>query len=254
MVRQSVFIKLMLRLYHVLFGTLVVSVLTPLGLIQAFSKFSAEGKSQRPTVQVSAANSQATQGNIWKTVLGKTSAPSGWSVSPCEGTAPLLCVSSQEKVLGTVEMGVYPLDQIPNFQKMLAKVGISANSKIDYQDPKNQNQVTSALKIWTSEYYNALAQDRKIEYGSKITFSSQPPQTLQVGQLKGVSYGFAGRKKQGGLHEEHHGYVAFDGKTLYVITTAFDTASTTGKFDNLENLRNFEPHLPVIVQAVKLPK
>ncbi|GAA6616536.1 hypothetical protein [Scytonema sp. NUACC26] len=245
----------MLRLYHVLFGALVVSVLTPLSLIQAFSKFSAEHKSQQPAVvQASASNSQTIQGNIWKTILGKTSAPSGWSVSPCEGTAPLLCVSSQEKVLGTVEIGVYPLDKLPNFQKMLVQAGISANSKINYQDPKNQNQVTSALERWTSEHYNVLAKDRKKEYGNKITFSSQPPQTVQVGQLKGVSYGFAGLKKQGGSHEEHRGYVAFDGKALYVITTAFDKASTTGKFENLENLRNFEPHLPVIVRQVKLPK
>ncbi|MUG95430.1 hypothetical protein F7734_24935 [Scytonema sp. UIC 10036] len=245
----------MLRLYHVLLGALVVSVLTPLGLIQAFSKFSAAHKSQQPAVvQGSAANSQATQGNIWKTILGKTSAPSGWSVSPCEGTAPLLCVSSQEKVLGTVEMGVYPLDKLPNFQKMLVQVGIPANSKIDYQDPKNQNQVTSALKLWTSEHYSVLAKDRKGEYSNKITFSSQPPQTVQVGKLKGVYYGFAGLKKQGGSHEEHRGYVAFDGKALYVITTAFDTASATGKFDKVENFRNFEPHMPVIVQGVKLPK
>ncbi|KYC39743.1 hypothetical protein WA1_30120 [Scytonema hofmannii PCC 7110] len=245
----------MLRLYHVLLGALVVSVLTPLGLIQALSKFSVNRKSvQPPVVQASAANSQPTQGNIWKTILGKTSAPSGWSVSPCEGTAPLLCISSQEKVLGTVEMGVYALDKLPNFQKMLLQAGIPENSKIDYQEEKNQNQVTSALKLWTSDQYSILAKDRQGEYGNKITFSSQSPQTVQVGPLKGVYYGFAGLKKQGGSHEEHRGFVAFDGKTLYVITTSFDTASTTGKFENLENFRNFEPHLPVIVQGVNLIK
>ncbi|GAB1541767.1 hypothetical protein NUACC21_44400 [Scytonema sp. NUACC21] len=253
----------MLRLYHLFLGALVIAVLTPLGLMQAFSKLSLNHKSQRPpTVQTSApqkqgqttaTNSQPAQVNIWKSILGKTAAPSGWAVAACEGSAPLLCVTSQGKLLGTVEMGIYPLEKQPNFQNMLAQSGIPTGSNIDYQSPKYQTQVASALKLWIADHYSVLAKDRQGEYSDKVTFSSQPPHKLEVGKLQGMRYGFAGLKKQGGVHEEHRGYVAFDGKALYVIKTAFDTASETGRFEKLENFQSFEPHLSAIVKDVKLP-
>ena len=46
---------------------------------------------------------------------------------------------------------------------------------------------------------------------------------------------------------------AFDGKKLYVITTAFDPGSQTGKFDKLENLAIFQPYLYAIAADLRLP-
>lgn len=253
----------MLRLYHVLIAALLLAVLTPLGIQHVLSKFSSNQKPQTPAVQVSAdqkqqastaSNTQPTEGNIWKSILGTTSAPSDWKVAACEGNAPLLCVSSNGKVVGTVEMGVYPLQKQPNFQKMLAQSGIPTDEKVDYQSPKYQTQLSSALKLWVSEHYSVLANDRKGSYGNNIVFSAQVPQKAEVGKLQGMRYGFAGVKRQGGVQEEHRGYVGFDGKALYVVTTAFDTASNTGKFDTLDNFRTFEPHLGTTIKGLKLPR
>jgi hypothetical protein len=253
----------MLRLYHVLLAAIVLVVLTPFGIKHVFSNLAVNQKSQptSPTQvstsqnqpQTTATNTQP-EGNIWKSVLGKTAAPLGWRVDPCEGNAPLLCVSSNGKTLGTVEIGVYPLEKQPNFQKMLAKSGIPVDTKLDYQNPKYQTQLASALNLWVSEHYGALEKDRRGEYGNNIVFSAKPPQIAAVGKLPGMRYGFTGLKKQGGVHEDHLGYVTFDGKALYVITTAFDTASTTGKFDKLEDFSTFEPFLSPTIRSLNLPR
>ncbi|MEC4813659.1 MAG: hypothetical protein SAK29_10385 [Scytonema sp. PMC 1069.18] len=249
----------MLRLYHILLAAIVLMVLTPFGIKHVLSNLSLNQKtpSTTPTriqsAQTTATNTQS-EGNIWKNVLGKTAAPLGWTVDACEGNAPLLCVSSNGKVLGTVEMTVYPLEKEPNFQKILANSGIPVDAKVDYQNPKYQTELASALQLWVSDHYGALEKDRRDEYRDRTVFSPKPLQTVEVGKLKGMRYGFTGLKKQGGVHEDHLGYVAFDGKALYVITTSFDRASATGNFKQLENFSAFEPFLSPTVKSLNLPK
>ncbi|WP_017315524.1 hypothetical protein [Mastigocladopsis repens] len=255
----------MLRLYHILLGAILLSVLTPVGFVKyALPYLSSNNKLQPSSVaqanagqkqaQTTSGNSQPNEGNIWKSILGKTAAPYGWRVAACDGNAPLLCVSSNRKILGTVEMGVYPLENQPNFQQMLAKAGIPPSSKVDYQSPKYQTQLASALKLWVSDHYSSLEKDRRGVYGDRIVFSAQSPQQVPFGKLQGMRYGFSGIKRGGGLHEQHLGYVAFDGKALYVITTAFDPASETGKFEKLGNFQTFEPYLSTNVKGLSLPK
>ncbi|MCX7593504.1 MAG: hypothetical protein N2235_07040 [Fischerella sp.] len=242
----------MLRLYHVLIAGILL-VLVPIGV-----KLAGSGSSDKNTpkvTQTSAANiPNPSQDNIWKNLLEKTTAPTDWQVAPCDGNAPLLCISANGKRLGTVEMGVSPLEKQPNFQKILAQVGIDPTKNVDYQDPQSQTQLTAALNAWVTEHYAGLEKDRKGSYGDRITFSTYPPQQVQVGKLPGIRYGFVGLKRQGGVQEQHLGYVTFDGKNLYVMTTAFDPGSTTGKFEKLEHLAVFEPYLDAIAKDLQLPK
>lgn len=252
----------MLRLYHVLLGVILLVVFTPLGFVKYALPYLSSNNKLQPTPgqanaaqkqpQTTSTNPQPNQGNIWKSILGKTSAPPGWRVAACDGNAPLLCVSSNRKILGTVEVGVHPLEKQPNFQQMLAKAGIPPSSNIDYQSPKYQTQLATALKLWVSDYYSVLEKDRRGVYGDHIVFSTQPPQQVAVGKLQGMRYEFSGIKPKGGVQEQHLGYVAFDGKALYVMTTAFDPASETAKFEKLENFQRFEPYLSTTVKDIKL--
>ncbi len=84
-------------------------------------------------------------------------------------------------------------------------------------------------------------------------FATATPQVVSVGGLTGIRYGFSGLEKAGGVHEQRIGYVTFDGRILYVITTAVDPASTTGSFGKLENLQRFEPLLKEVVSRLQLP-
>ncbi|MBW4480642.1 MAG: hypothetical protein KME54_28315 [Tolypothrix brevis GSE-NOS-MK-07-07A] len=251
----------MLRVYHLLIG-LILLILTPI-VFKFVHPNSPTNKLQtnpvrqpQPVATLTQTNSASkpTEGNIWKSVLGKTATPPGWKVAPCEGNAPLLCVSSQGKVLGTVEMQVYSLANQPNFQKMLVTAGIPPGAKVDLQSPNYQTQLLTALNAWVADHYAVLSKDRQSAYGVSISFSPQPPQKVPFGMLHGVRYGFTGIKQGGEVYEQNLGYVAFDGASLYVIQTAFNPAAKTGKFEKVENFELIESYLSAIVADLRLPK
>ncbi|MBE9052865.1 hypothetical protein IQ243_21060 [Nostocales cyanobacterium LEGE 11386] len=252
----------MLRVYHLFIGAILL-VLMPVGVKSFLPRFynAVEEKPlsvATPTPSASGQTAPSTTpkpiaGNIWKRILGNTPTPNGWQVAPCEGNAPLLCVSSQGELLGTVEIGVYPVKNNPDFQKNLIAAGIPLGSKVESKNPEYQNQVLTALSSWIADFDTALAKDRQGKYKNKISFSAYPPQQVSIGQLQGMRYGFVGIKQEGGVQEQHISHVAFDGTTLYIITTAFEPGSITGKFEKLENLAIFQPYLSAIVADLRLP-
>ncbi|MEH2457503.1 hypothetical protein [Nostoc sp.] len=239
----------MLRLYHLLIGSILL-VSIPLAVKFLLPQFSPPNAVKPPTV---AKLPNPNEGNIWQKILGNTPAPTNWQVAACKGNAPLLCVSSKGKLLGTVEINVYSLANDEDFQKKLVAAGIPPGNKMDYQSDKYQTQVLAALKAWVADHYAAFAKDRQGEYGKEILFSAYPPEPVPVGKLQGIHYGFAGLKQKGGVQEQYISDVAFDGSKLYVITTAFDPSTQTGKFEKLENLAIFQPYLYAIASDLRLP-
>lgn len=191
--------------------------------------------------------------NIWTRALGATQMPAPWRVAPCDSKskAPLLCVFDRDLLVGTVEMGTFLLSSRSDLKKKLTDAGIP--TKANYADPRYRSRITTALKGWVDDYYAAFRTDRASEYGKTITFTTQPPTQVTIGTLTGLRYGFAGMKQNKDIHEQHIGYVAFDGSTLYVITTAFDPMSETGKFTTFEDFRRFEPQLTKLLPKLQLP-
>ena len=254
----------MVRLYHVLLGFLLI----PIGVIGAsyFSANSANKEDSQPssvkTPIPTVVSTEFNQNNIWKNLITDTPLPAGWKINPCQDKNSVLCVSANGKLLGTVELNILPLKTQPNFREMLVNAGIPVDENINYQSSEYISQVTTALNDWVQNQYNLLAQNNKYIYDDKsktaktaddILFSAYPPQKTRVGKLQGLRYGFAGLKQKGGVHEQHTGYVAFDGKSLYLINTAFDPASSIAKFEKLENLSVFLPYLNTLVENLKLP-
>lgn len=239
----------MLRLYHLLLGSILL-VLIPVGAKFLLPQFSPPKVVKLPVV---AKLPNHNQGNIWQKILGNAAAPTNWQVVACKGNASLLCVSSEDELLGTVEINIYPLANNKDFQKKLVAAGIALGSQVQYQSSEYQTQVLSALKTWVADHYATFAKDHQREYGKQITFSAYPPQPVPVGKLQGIRYGFAGLRQKGGVQEQHIGHVAFDGNKLYVITTAFDPGLQTGKFEKLENLAIFQPYLYAIAADLRLP-
>ncbi|KZL48489.1 hypothetical protein A2T98_17795 [Nodularia spumigena CENA596] len=252
----------MLRVYHLFLGAILLA-LTPVGVKTFLPRFSpavienpspvettTPSSSPQPTPSITP---NSVEGNTWRKILGKTPTPNGWEVLPCEGNAPLLCVSSQGKLLGTVEIGVYPVKNNPDFQKNLTDAGIPLDSQVDYQSPEYQEKLLTALKAWVADLNATFMKDRQGTYGNKIVFSAYPAQQVSVGKLQGIRYGFVGIKSEGGVEVQHISHVAFDGKDMYIITTAFDSASITGKFDKLEDLAIFQPYFGAIAADLNLP-
>ncbi|BAZ13291.1 hypothetical protein NIES4071_51300 [Calothrix sp. NIES-4071] len=255
-----------LRVYHLLIG-LILLALSPFILKSVFKRPSSDNNVQprptqsslTPSVTATPASAVITQpsqppGNIWKSVLRTTMAPVGWDVAPCKGDEPFLCVSSNGKTLGSVEMEIFPLSQQPKFLNMLITAGIPKGVKIDYQNPSYQDKIRQALDTWVTDEYAVLTKERLNSYAGKVNFSGYPPQKANIGKLQGVRYGFTGLKREGGVQEQHLKYVAFDGNSLYVINTAYDLTSKSGKFDKYENLAVFEPFLSEITSKLNLPQ
>ncbi|MEM9924244.1 MAG: hypothetical protein AAF915_10925 [Cyanobacteria bacterium P01_D01_bin.50] len=247
----------MLRLYHVLLGLILI----PIGVKTAVSYFSDDQKSEpstvkTPTPTTTLVSAKSNETNIWNNLIEETPLPPDWKINPCANNNYLLCVSANGKTIGTVEMGIFPLETQLSFQKMLINAGVPPNSDINYQSPKYLTQVKTALNAWVTNQYNLLAKNHSQKAKTKdgILFSPYPPQKARVGKLEGVRYGFGGLKQKGGVHEHHISYIAFDGKALYLIKTAFEPAPSTGNFQKLENLSVFQPYLNAVVANLKLPK
>jgi hypothetical protein len=246
----------MLRVYHLLIGVFLL-VAIPVGAKFVLPQFSGN-KITVPTPSVTPPRTTPTKTstkveNIWQKLLGKTSVPDAWKVAPCQDNATLLCVSDGGERLGTVEIGVYPVNNNPEFQKYLTASGIPLGSKADYQNPEYQAKVIKALQAWVADFYTNLTKNRQGVYGNKVIFSTYPPQQVTIGKLPGIRYGFVGIKSEGGVEEQHIGHITYDGAKLYVITTSFAPGAGAGKFAKLENLAVFQPYLYAIAENLKLP-
>ena len=189
--------------------------------------------------------------NVWTRVLGIAKLPESWRAAPCDTKAPLLCVYHQSTFVGTIELGTYLIGSRADIKKKLAEAGIPATANA--ADSKYRSQLEKALKAWVDDYYAVFKADRGSAYGNNITFTAQPATRVAIGKLTGLRYGFAGVKPDRTIHETRMGYVAFDGAMLYIITTAFDTTSETGKFKTLEDFQRFEPYLNKMVAGLQLP-
>ncbi|MBD2344785.1 hypothetical protein [Anabaena subtropica] len=252
----------MLRVYHLIIGVILL-VFIPVGARFVLPDFLTSKVTQSNTV--GATTKTATPSitapkqtnlkkvNIWQRLSDSISAPNNWQVIPCEGETALLCVSSQGQRLGTVEVEIYPVTDNPDFQKHFTELGIPQGSQVDYQNPQFQSQIAKALQAWVADSYNTFAKDHQAKYGNKIAFSTYPPQQLTIGKLPGMRYGLVRLKPEGGVQEQHIGYVTSDSKQLYVITTSFNSDLSKGKFDNLENLAVFQPYLSAIAENLNLP-
>lgn len=253
----------MVRLYHVLLGFILI----PIGLSAAsyFSANSANKDSEPSSVKTpipTVVSTEINQDNVWQNLIADTPLPPGWKINACQDKNSLICVSANAKLLGTVELKILPLKTQPNFQNMLVNAGIPIDKNINYRSPKYITQVTTALNDWVKNHYDLLAKNNKYVYDDKsktaktadgILFSAYPPQQTRVGKLQGIRYGFAGLQQKGGVYEQHTGFIAFDGESLYLINTAFDPDSSIAKFENLENLSVFQPYLNALVENLKLP-
>ncbi|MEO1433651.1 MAG: hypothetical protein AAFV71_32245 [Cyanobacteria bacterium J06633_8] len=251
----------MLRLYHLLIGFIFI----PLGITTATSYFSAKKDTQPSSAKIptpTVTSKKTNQDNIWNNLLTNNPLPAGWNINPCENKNSLLCISANQKILGTVKMKILPLKTQPDFQKALLNTGIPIDKNINYQSPKYISQVTTALNTWVNNYYGVIAKNGKYIQKDKlktaktadgILFSTYPLQKAQVGKLQGITFGFAGIKPKGDVREQYRGYVAFDGKALYLISTSFDAVSSKGNFQKLENFSIFQPYLNSVVANLKLP-
>ncbi|MGA7730286.1 MAG: hypothetical protein WCD37_03325 [Chloroflexia bacterium] len=191
--------------------------------------------------------------NIWSSILGATPAPSGWSVRPCPWqSAPFLCVSIGNEIIGSPEINIYSLQTHNELQQMLADAGLDPAS-VDYRDPQQAPRVMAALMAFVDNYHLTFEEDRRVTYGGTKTYSRLETQEIMMGDLPAVQYGFAVLNADGSVHERWLSYAGFDGDLLFVVVAPFYPDDLPGRFRSDEELQQFEPYLKKIIGGLKLP-
>ncbi len=170
----------------------------------------------------------------WADILGTTSAPEGWQVSPCDHPI-LLCVNADGELIGTVERFSYPLSDID----LAAAVKPIPGSELEF------------LRAWVAEHYVAIRRDRQLA-DRALTFTSEPPVEISVGGLPGLRYRFKSTRPDGALFERYVGYVTTDGALLHVFVTGIISGDYAGVFGESAALAEFEPYLDKIIQDLSL--
>ncbi|MGP1374656.1 MAG: hypothetical protein ACTS3T_17625 [Almyronema sp.] len=188
-----------------------------------------------------------TRDNVWASRFVLATSPPGWTIAPCEGTAPFLCFYQQGQLAGTLELQQWTLEQMPEFEQALAAAGLN-QTQIDLEDLTQLGQMRVALTAQVADFYQTLEQDRAAE---AIAFTAESPVEVAVGSLPGLRYGFQQTDPAGTVQEQTIGYIAFDGQTLYVITTTAPYDSPPG-FGQLVDLQALQPYLDSVVRGLQL--
>lgn len=188
--------------------------------------------------------------NPWLTLLGKTSAPTGWRVSACDRESPFLCVSRNLPLLGSIELQRWQFDNYPILSREFDQRGL-VPGLFTYDNPTDKAKVLEALRIVIADYYKTIERDRTTTYGKGYKVQAQTPEVVKFGSVPGLRYGFTGIDATGKVREKYVNYMAFDHE-LKIIVTGYDPAAQSSVFRELANLEQFEPHLKTIVENLKI--
>lgn len=191
--------------------------------------------------------------NPWLHLLGAVTAPPGWTVEPCEGPAPFLCVSPENAFPGSVELFQYPLDQHQDAQQWLLEAGLELGQPIDSNDAKQARAARGVLRALMADHMGVVEEDREITYPEGRSFVLLEPEEVQVGRLPGLFYGFAGVEEDGQTYERWLTYAATDGRDFFILTAFYDPSDTPGSMPSDEALLTFAPYLRDIVAGLELP-
>lgn len=203
------------------------------------------------TSSIATPTPNTTTSNVFGVVLGAAEAPAGWTVQPCEGEGPLLCIMEGNELVGRIELNVTHLETRPDFQETLKKQGLTPTS-IDYKNPEHAQKIAAAMRVFVEDYHGVFEQDRAQRYKDEATYTRMETQDAQVGVMPGVRYGFTVTDKDQKVLERWISFAAFDGTLFYILVPHYDPDSFFS-FKSDEDLREFEPYLPKLMANLRLP-
>jgi hypothetical protein len=206
-----------------------------------------------PAASPTAPEPAPTSGNPFISLLGPVAAPPGWTVKPCEGQGPYLCVSAGDEFASSVELLQYPLDQHQAAQEWMAEAGLESGLLLDPDDPVQSGRAREVLHSLQAHHMGVVEDDRAVTYPEGRAFVLLEPEEARVGRLPGLFYGFAGVEKDGQTYERWLTYAALDGQYFYFLTAFYDPGDTPGSLPSDEALLTFAPYLRDIVAGLRLP-
>ena len=162
----------------------------------------------------------------------------GWTVTHCEGDAPLLCVSRDGEIAGVLEWFIAdPLSY-------------------DAYDPAADDETN--LRAIATDFIGIFEQDRASGCGAEYGFEPIAPTAFDFGGNPGLAYGFQGVTAGGAPSEYNLQYSTLaHGRLIFLVAAAYDEGGCPGKDDTISFdsavLQEFQPHLEELLVASPLP-
>lgn len=162
----------------------------------------------------------------------------GWSVTGCEGEAPLLCVEKEGAEVGVVEAAAYPVDTM------------------DWFDPSADTDEN--LAAFADDFVRVFSEDRAAGCGDDYVFEPLAPQPFVLGNSPGVFFGFRGSMSDGTSSELNLHYATLvDDTVVSIVAAAYDEGGCPGRDDlggfTTADLERFRPHLESLLHESPLP-
>jgi hypothetical protein len=162
----------------------------------------------------------------------------GWTVSHCEGSAPLLCVARDGEVVGVIERFIAD----PHTYTVY-------DSEVD--DALN-------LRAIASDFVDAFVADREAGCGQGYVVEPLEPEPFGWGGHSGLPYGFRGTAADGTPSEYQLQYSTIShGRLIFLVAAAYDEGGCPGKDDltsfDTAGLEAFQPHLEALLANSPLP-
>lgn len=177
----------------------------------------------------------------WEDGTRPAAFPGGWSVRACDGDAPILCVSRDGVLVGTVEA-----------------VGFRLDLRDDLDDLVEAGDDAALLDGFVRRFAADTRADRAEGCGPDYVVTPFEPQHLTVDGRPGVAYGFTGGDG-GTVTERMRGYATVAaGRLVLVVVEASDPGGCFAPDDErtlftTAALTEFEPVLARVVAESELP-
>lgn len=162
------------------------------------------------------------------------SAPDGWTVAPCEGSAPILCITTDDGAYGYAEMLVMPIETL------------GAESPIHVGDSAD------VLEALMSDHLESVTADR-LAVNSADVITPLPYVAARMGNLPALTSGFTRSDASDVVQERYLYVIAYDTRNLYWFTTSYDPASIS-TFDSDATLSAFAPYFQMMPASLPLGK
>ena len=162
----------------------------------------------------------------------------GWTVTHCEGSAPLLCVARDGEVVGVVERFI---------------ADPHTYSAYDHEADDDTN-----LRAIAADFIEVFATDRSAGCGDDYVVEPLEPEGFEWGGAPGLAYGFRGTAGDGTPSEYNLQYSTIsEGRLIFLVAAAYDEGGCPGKDDLVSfdsaTLEAFQPHLETLLADSQLP-
>lgn len=168
-----------------------------------------------------------------------TALPEGWTLGPCEGDAPLVCLSKDGVVRGTAEITSFPVETLPAVRDALA------------------DGEAAALQVHAGEFLEAFRQDRTTGCGPDWSFRPDPVAALTARGTPMVRTAFSGGRGATTTERVVRWVGLRDGRLVALgITATAEGACTPGEGPELTpaELAEIEDAVDRLVRASPLPR